>query len=88
MSSRSRARAADKSSPGAAAEPDVAAIAVPAAAAVAETLMARAQQYGMRTGLTDWAKVGQVAGRSQQATAALARTVDDLPLRAIPPSRR
>ena len=55
---------------------------------MAETLQARAQQYGMRTELTDWAKVGQVARRSQKATAALARSVDDQPLRAIPPARR
>jgi len=81
MGSRSGGRAAGKSSQGTA-------TADAEAAAVAETLLVRAQQYGMRTELTDWAKVGPAAARSQKTTAALARTVDDQPLRAIPPARR
>lgn len=58
-----------------------------AAGQLAADLAARAARYGMRTEATDWAKVGSIVARTEQATAALARAVDDQPLRAIPPSR-
>ena len=50
-------------------------------------LLARARRYAMRTEATDWTKVASIVARNTKAMAALARAVDDQPLRAIQPRR-
>ncbi|CAN5819009.1 FAD-dependent oxidoreductase [soil metagenome] len=55
------------------------------ASAISERVLARLTVDGMRTEATDWAQVGTYVARSEEATAKLARAVDEQPLRATPP---